>query len=171
MTPTDAPRDVKILLTGWSMLAAASVILLLRYGDLPELVPVYQPPWADAPTLGAKTPFTVARLATMGLGQVGAATVMAISSWRANAWRRLWTWAVVVAGAKTLLECVGLSSDFDRGALVLTAILVAAFAAAVVTWWRRGELANAPTIGPRGLVGVATFLALWAVSAALPVLG
>ena len=159
-----------LLFLGWGMIAAASVLLLQRYVELPDFVPLYRPPWADAPILGPKTPLTVARFATMGLGQVGAATVMAISSWRAAAWRTFWTWAAAIAGAKTLLECIGLSSDFAQGALILTWLVVAAFTIAAIVWWRRGELARAPSIGARGIVGVAFFLLLWLASAALPLL-
>ena len=96
--------------------------------------------------------------------------MMAISSWRADAWRRFWTWAVAVAGAKTLLECVGVSSDLAQGTLVLTGLAVAAFVTAAIVWWRRGELSRPPKIEPRGVVGVAIFVALWVASATLPLL-
>jgi hypothetical protein len=159
-----------LLILGWTMVAAASVLLLRRYVELPDSIPLYRPPWTDAPILGTKTPLIVARFATMGLGQVGAATVMAISSWRADAWRRFWTWAVTVAGAKTLLECVGLSSDLAQGTLVLTGLVVAGFVTAAILWWRRGQLSHPPKMEPSGVVGVAIFVALWVASAALPLL-
>jgi hypothetical protein len=170
--PTDpGVRLLRLVLFGWALLGAAAMLLALRYGALPDTVPLYRPPWSDAPTVGPRTPLTVGRLVTMGLGQVGAATVMAAATWRAEGWRRLWTWAVVVAGAKTLFECSGLAfPGVDGTALALTVLVVGAFGVAAIAERRRGALGPAPALGWRLAAGLVLSLALWAVSAVAPLL-
>lgn len=66
--------SIRLLAVAWGLVALGALVLVLGYGGVPERVVLYRPPWADAPTTGAKSFLTVGRIALMGVGQLGAAT-------------------------------------------------------------------------------------------------
>lgn len=160
-------RERVLLFVAWTLLVASAVVLATRYGALPESIPLYRVPWNDGPLVGPRTPATVGRIVAMGIGQAGAASVMARCAWRHDGWRRFWAWATLTAGAKTILECLGFASSADRAFGALTGVVVVAFLVAAATWWWRGALAGAVTVDPVSRIGLVASLGLWAVAAAL----
>src|SRR6187402_3543934 len=102
-------RDaVRLLAVAWVLVVVGGVVLVLGYGSIPGAVVLYRSPWAGAPTIGAKSLLSVGRIVMMGIGQLGAATVMVLASRGSANWERFWRWLGLVAGMKTLLECVAL---------------------------------------------------------------
>ena len=156
----------------WVLVLMGAVVLALRYENIPGTVVVYRLPWADAPSIGPKSFFTVGRVVLMGVGQLGAATVMVAASRGSVPWGRFWRWLGLVAGAKTLLECVGLLtphwSPAGQALTVSTFVLVGAFASSSLWWWRRGELRSHPPLTAGLLVGLLACLGLWAAFAIAP---
>src|SRR5262245_17488682 len=97
---TDARRDLVVVAFAWGCVVASTIVLGWRYSELPDVLPLYRIPTSDAPVLGPKTPFTVGRIAAMGVGQIGATTVMAWASRACRGWRPFWIGATVAAGVK-----------------------------------------------------------------------
>lgn len=166
-------RDaVRLLAVAWGLVVIGAVVLVLGYESIPGAVVLYRPPWADAPTIGAKSFLTVGRIALMGVGQLGAATVMVLSSRGSAPWERFWRWLGLVAGVKTLLECVALlmphGSPAEQALTLSTFAAVGLFALRSVWWWRRGDLRAHPALTGGPLIWLLASLALWAVFAIAP---
>jgi len=168
MPAVQAPhlREPVLLVLSWTLLVGSAVILSYRYAGLPDSIPLYRVPWNDAALLGPKTFTTVGRIVAMGVGQAGAATIMARCAWHDEGWRRFWSWAALAAGAKTLFECLELAT-FARAFGTLTGAVVLAFLVAAATWWRRGALAGPVTVDSVSRIGLVVSLGLWASAAAL----
>lgn len=149
-----------------------AVVLFASYDTLPDSVVVYRSPWADGSTMGPRSFVTVGRIAVMGSGQLGAATAMAFASRGSLAWERFWRWLGLVAGVKTLLECVTLvtpqGTGIERGLSLSTFAAVGAFALTAAWWWRRGELRAHRSITGPARIGLIASIALWAVAAVVP---
>lgn len=147
-------------------------MLFVAYRSIPEVVVLYRPPGADTPTVGPKSLLTVGRIVLMGVGQLGAATVMVFASRGDASWERFWRWLGLVASAKTLLECASLlvphGSAIEMALTWSTLAVVGLFLLRAVGWWRRGGLRAHPplTAGPR--MWLFASLALWAVFALAP---
>ena len=156
----------------WVLVLMGAVVLALGYENIPATVVIYRLPWGDAPLTGPKSFITVGRVVLMGVGQLGAATVMVVTSRVSVPWGRFWRWLGLVAGAKTLLECLGLlmphRSPAGQALTVSTFVLVGAFTLSSLWWWRRGELRAHPPVTGGLLVGMLAGLALWAVCAIAP---
>jgi hypothetical protein len=166
-------RDaVRLLGIAWVFVLIGAVVLVLGYGRMPGAVVLYRPPWADAPTIGAKSFLTVGRIVLMGVGQLGAATVMVIASRGSAPWERFWRWLGLVAGVKTLLECVAilmpLGSPAERALTLSAFAAVGVFALRAASWWRRGDLRAHPALTGGPLIWLLAALALWAVFAIAP---
>lgn len=172
MTGATLDRAVRLLAVSWVLVMIGAVVLLVGYRSIPAVVVLYRPPWADAPTIGPKSLLTVGRIALMGVGQLGAATAMVLASRGSASWGRFWSWLGLVAGGKTLLECVGLlmphESLAEQTLPLATLALVGLFALRAAWWWRCGDLRAHPplTDGPR--TWLLASLALWAVFALAP---
>jgi hypothetical protein len=163
---------VRLLAVAWVLVAFGAVVLVLGYGGMPGAVVLYRSPWADAPTIGAKSFLTVGRIVFMGAGQLGAATVMALASRGSAPWERFWRWLGIVAGVKTLLECVALvvphQSPAQHALTLSTFAAVGVFVVRSVGWWRRGDLRAHPPLRGGSLICLFASLALWAVFAVAP---
>lgn len=122
--------------------------------------------------MGPRSALSVGRIAAMGIGQLGAATAMVFAARGADTWARFWRWLGLVAGVKTLLECVAFlmpqGSTLERALSSSTVAVVGLFVLSAARWWRRGELRShpTPTRGPRIWLGAS--LALWGLSAVAP---
>lgn len=165
-------HSVRLLAIAWFLVVVGAVVLVLGYGAMPGAVVVYRSPWADAPTIGAKSFLTVGRIVLMGVGQLGAATVMVLASRGSAPWARFWRWLGLLAGAKTLLECVALlmshGSPAEKALTLCTFAAVAVFAVSSVWWWRRGDLRAPPSLTGGPLNWLLASLALWAAFAIAP---
>ncbi len=163
---------VRLLAVAWVLVVVGAVVLVLGYGSMPGSVVLYRPPWADAPTMGAKSFLTVGRIVFMGVGQLGAATVMVLASRGSAPWERFWRWLGLVAGVKTLLECVALlmlhGSPAEQALTLSTFAAAGVFAVRSAWWWRRGDLRAHPSLSTGPLIWLLTSLALWAVFAIAP---
>ena len=163
---------VRLLAVAWVLVVIGAVVLVLGYGGMPGAVVLYRPPWADAPTIGAKSFLTVGRIVLMGVGQLGAATAMVFASRASAPWERFWRWLGLVAGVKTLLECVAFLTP--RGSPAEQALTLSTFAAVgffvlrSVWWWRRGDLRAHPRLTGGPLIWLLASLAFWAVFAIAP---
>lgn len=108
----------------------------------------------------------------MGVSQLCAATAMAFASHGSAPWRRFWRSLGLVAGVKTLLECVALSmpygSSAERAVALATFAVVGLFVWSAVSWWRRGDLRGHPPLTATSRVVLLVSLALWAVFALAP---
>ena len=92
MSGATLDRDsVRLLAVAWGLVLIGAVVLVLGYGSSPGAVVLDRPPWADAP-IGAKSFLTVGRIFLMGVGQLGAATVMVLASRGSAPWERFWRW-------------------------------------------------------------------------------
>lgn len=61
----------RLLAVAWVLVLSGAVVLVLGYRSMPVTVVVYRFPWADAPTMGARSLLTTGRLVLMGVGQLG----------------------------------------------------------------------------------------------------
>jgi hypothetical protein len=165
-------RAVRLLAVAWILVVVGAVVLVFGYGSMPSAVILYRPPWAAAPTIGAKSFLTVGRVVLMGVGQLGAATVMVLASRGSAPWERFWRWLGLVAGVKTILECVALlmphGSPAEQALTLSTFGAVGIFAVRSVWWWRRGDLRAHPSLTGGPLICLLASLALWAVFAIAP---
>lgn len=138
---------------------------------MPELVPVYRQILSGTASTAPKSLITVGRIALMGVGQLGATTVMVWSTRSSAAWTRFWAWATLTAGAKMLFVCIGFARagrGVERWTLIASLVTVALFLAASAGWWWRGELSNAPSLGTQAKLWLALSFALWAALALAP---
>lgn len=163
-------ESVRLLAIAWALVVLGAVVLVLGYSSLPGTVVLYRPPWADVPTTGPKSFLTVARIALMGVGQLGAATAMAFATRGSSCWERFWRWLGLVAGVKTALECVSLvaPASLDRAFTLVTLVVVAAFVVMAARWWRSGGLRDHPRLVGLPRVWLFASLGLWAVFAIAP---
>jgi hypothetical protein len=166
-------RDaVRLLVVAWAFVLVGAVVLLVGYRSIPEAVVLYRPPWAGAPTTGPKSFLNVGRIALMGVGQLGAATAMVFTSRTSAPWGRFWRWLGLVAGVKTLLECVDLlvpqGSPAERALTLSVFAVVGLFALGAVWWWRRGDLRAHPPVHAASRTWLLISLAFWAVFALAP---
>ena len=165
-------ESVWLLAVAWGLVVLGALVLVLGYASLPESVVIYRPPWADAPTTGPKSFLTVARLALMGVGQLGAATAMVFATRGSAQWERFWRWLGLAAGVKTALECVALvvpaELGLDRAFTLATFAVVATFLVMAARWWRRAELRERPRLAGVPRLWLVASLGLWAVFAIAP---
>lgn len=170
--PTLDRHAVRFLSVAWVLVVVGAVVLAIGYGSMPGAVVIYRPPWADAPTMGAKSFLTVGRIVLMGVGQLGAATVMVLASRGSAPWEWFWRWLGLVAGVKTLLECVALlmphGSPAEQAVTLSTFAAVGVFVVRSAWWWRRGDLRAHPSLSAGPLICLLASLALWAVFALAP---
>jgi len=163
---------VRLLALAWVLTGIGAAALVVGYAEVPDSVPLYRQPWGDAPIVGAKSIVTVGRFVTMGVGQVGASTAMAFAAAGTESWERLWRWAALTAGAKTLFECAALlatpASPIETLLLVLTGAVVTLFLGCVTRWWWKGALRSPPRVPFLHGLGVLASLAVWAGSAIAP---
>lgn len=169
----DIHRQAQRFVVGaWALVLLGAAVLILGYGSIPDVVVLFRPPWAAAPTLGPKSLITVGRILSMGAAQVGVATVMVVSSRGTAAWGRFWRWLALVAGTKTLLECVGFvlspGGILERAVALGTIAIVVCFLAAAASWWSRGELRAHPHLDRSQRAWCIASLALWFVSVLAP---
>lgn len=164
--------DVRLLACSWALVTVGAIVLMLGYRHIPDEVVLYRPPGAEVPLTAPKSPFSVGRLALMGVGQLGAATAMVLATRSAAAWQRFWLGVALVAGAKTLLECASLLAApggvLARILTILTFAAVAVFVLVAVRWWRRGGLGPHPAVGKAPRLVLIAALALWAACAFAP---
>jgi len=165
-------HSLRLLAFAWAFVAVGAAGLVLSYDSLPVAVIVYRPLWADAPTTGTRSFLTVGRIALMGVGQLGAATAMVFASRASFPWQRFWSWLGLVAGVKTLLECMTLMLPDGSGLEMLLTLsvfsVVGAFAVSAVWWWRRGYLRAHPALTRGPLFWLLGSIALWAAFAMVP---
>jgi len=166
-------RDaVRLVAVAWVLAVIGAVVLLVGYHRIPEAVVLYRPPWGDAPVIGAKSFLTVGRIPLMGIGQLGAATAMVVASRGSAPWERFWRWLGLVAGVKTLLECVAFlvprGSPAERALTLSTFAAVGLFALAAMWWWRRREFRAHPLLSAGPRIWLLISLALWAAFALVP---
>jgi hypothetical protein len=167
-TATVAPH----LTIAWALAVLGAAALVWGYDRAPEVVTLYRPPWLEAPITAPRSPLTVGRVAALGAAQLLAATAMVSAANASPAWASFWRWLAVVAGVKTLLECLTIltipGSATERGLTAATLLSVGVFVAAHTNHLRSAP-PHPPVTGPqRAWLGVA--LALWAVSAVGPAL-
>lgn len=150
-------------------------MLLVGYPHLPKDVMLYRPPWGQEPLTAPKSPFSVGRLALMGVGQLGAATAMSVAVRSSASWLHFWLGLGLVAGMKTLLECAGLfaaeGSPLGWILTLSTFAVVGLFVLSALRWWRQGVLGAHPPVGGGPRIWLVASLALWAACAFAPLVG
>jgi hypothetical protein len=163
-------------LFAWALLALCFVLLAVRYQGLPDLVPVYRSMGGVAHSL-PKSPFTVGRIACMGVGQLGLATTLRREAIRVGAggWERFWRLAGLAAAGKTVAESAQLASFGAAWAQAVDAMFTLATVAPVLAFltlaaglWRRRELEKMPALSASGWAGVVFFAAIWLACAITP---
>jgi hypothetical protein len=160
------------LTIAWACVLLGAAALAWGYERAPEVVTLYRPPWLDAPITAPRSPLTVGRIAAIGAAQLLAATAMTSATQASPAWSRFWRGLAMVAGAKTLLECLTIltlpGSLAERSLTAAMLLSVGVFVAAHANHlWSAPP--HPPVTGPqRAWLGGA--LALWAVSAVGPAL-
>ena len=174
---TGAASTSRRLAASWLALLAATLLLIARYPQLPEAIPAYRTLWGAPLHPLPKSAFSVLRIIAMGVGQLGATTVMASEATRAQQprWVAFWVAASLAAAAKTLIESVqyALLGVFDEPRLATTFFLaallpVAAFLVIAVRLWRARILEPRVGISLPSSFKVAGFISLWLGCALLP---
>jgi uncharacterized membrane protein len=165
------------LAASWMAVFVGALLLTARYPELPDAIPAYRT-LRGAPTHALpKSLFSVFRIVALGVGQLGATTVMTREATRAQQpnWATFWLAASMAAGAKTLIECVqyALLGVVEQARLelpfMLAALLpVAAFFVVALRLWRAGSLEARQAISLSRLLVLAAFLLLWLICAVLP---
>jgi hypothetical protein len=170
LTPPPRATPLACLSVAWALVLVGALVLLVAYPNLPNQVPLYRSPWGTAE--GAKSWLTVGRIAFMGAGQLAAATALLLVARRAPFWRRFWCWLALVAGVKTLLECLTLTappaSTVERALTFSTLLLVGLFVLGAARWWTRGPREPHPPLTPTAQLALFVSLALWGVFALAP---
>jgi hypothetical protein len=165
------------LAAGWLALLIGALLLAARYPHLPDAIPAYRTLLGTPLNALPRSPFSVLRIPAMGLGQLGATTVMAREASRARqrGWVTFWVAASMAAGAKTLVECgqyallgTVAGSRIEAAFLIATLLPVAAFFVVAVRLWRAGSLRGAQPIAASMLPVLAASIVLWLLFAVLP---
>jgi hypothetical protein len=159
-----------LLAVAWALILLSGLVLIISYPSLPGEVILYRSPWGSA--RGAKSWLTVGRIVFMGMGQLGAATAFVLIARSSAFWRTFWRSLAVVAGIKTLLECLAMTappgSVADQAFFVSTLLLVGFFVLGAARWGRRGFREPHPPLRPAGQLAVLASLTLWFVFALAP---
>lgn len=174
---SDHARTGRQLALAWLALSLGALLLAARYPHLPDVIPAYRTLSGSPSHLLAKNAFSVFRIVAMGIGQLGAATVMArqAAHTQQGGWSTFWGAAAMAAGAKTLIESVQYARIvaaggplYDAGFMLAALLPVALFLALALRLWRAGSLEPQQPMSSRSKLSVAAFLLLWLVCAALP---
>jgi hypothetical protein len=172
-------RLARALLFAWSVIALGAALLLLRYDDLPGLIPVYRNTTGHASVFAPKSAAIVFRIVVLGAAQLGAMTVMWLHARtvRSTGWGKFWVYGALAAATKTLVESVqyaSLATPLARtsapvwsGAALLPVLVFLALAAYL---WRTRQLSTRAASGltPRRVVMLCMWLGLWLAFATLP---
>ena len=165
------------LAASWLALFVGALLLVARYPVLPDAIPAYRTLLGAPLELLPKSPFSVFRIVAMGVGQLGATTVMTREAARAQQrhWVTFWIAASLAAGAKTFIESVqyALLGAVGQARLELTFMIaallpVAAFFVVAGGLWRTRRLEPRQTLSLASMLALAVFIGLWLVSAVLP---
>jgi hypothetical protein len=163
MTPSKTPALA--VLIAWALVSLSAAWVMLGYADIPDPLPVYRSLLGEPIVLAHKTPITVFRLPAMGVGQLGAATVMSVEARQAHAagWSCFWRAAALTAGAKTLVECGALLAPpaANLALTLATYAVVMSFLLAAAVLWRRGVLSGVPRLRPGAWSILVASLGLW----------
>jgi hypothetical protein len=161
----------------WILLVVSALLLITRYPELPHVIPAYRT-LSGAPThLLPKSPFSVFRIVAMGIGQLGATSVMASGAAREGqaSWATFWVSASLAASAKTLIESVQYAllgaargAWFEAAFLLAALVPVVAFLGVATRLWRANRLESRQALAGPQMLLVATFIVLWLVCAVTP---
>lgn len=172
-------RSTRFVVWAWLLVAAGTVLMTLRYGEMPEAVPAYRDLAGHATLLVPKGVATVFRVAAMGAGQLGAITTLLVRAKVAESrgWQKLFASGSLAAGFKTFVECAQFAA-MGRPAvglppllwLALTLLPVLVFLVAALYLWRTQQLSSARPLSftPRASLAVSVSLLLWLGSAVFP---
>lgn len=178
-TAVTMKRFAPELVVAWAVVAAAAILLAIRYADMPGLIPVYRDSSGHASVFAPKSAAIVFRIAGMGAAQLGATSVMWLHARavRNTGWAKFWVYAGLAAAAKTLVECVqyaALGTPLARQPAALwfyAALLpVLIFLGLAANLWRTGQVATRAASGlkPLRIVALCVWLGLWFGFATLP---
>jgi hypothetical protein len=158
-------------------LFVGALLLATRYPELPDAIPAYRTLLGTPTHVLPKSAFSVFRIVAMGVGQLGATTVMTRQATRAQQrhWVTFWVAASMAASAKTLIECVQYAllgvvgqPRHELTFLIAALLPVAAFLLVAFRLWRAGSLEPQQAIPLPSSLLLAALILLWLVFAVLP---
>jgi hypothetical protein len=170
MTPSGRATPFRLLAIAWALVGLGALVLFVAYPTLPSEVILYRSPWGTAK--GPKSWLTVGRIALMGAGQLGAATAIVVDARSSTFWRPFWCCLALVAGVKTLLECLSMTATpgttVEHALFISTLLLIGLFVLSAARWWRRGPRDPHPPLTPAGQLALYASLGIWALFALAP---
>ncbi len=161
--PPNPKLTLRLITAAWLLALIGAVALIVRYDEMPQHLLAYRSLVGQASRTVPKSPMMVARIALMGVAQLGAITAMAYSARNSGGWLRFWTYAAITAGAKTLFQCFGFAQEpeVDRTFFIATLLVVATFLAVAYALYKRHALKSPPPLG-RERIWLGASLATWA---------